>query len=140
MSDNIDEKLIEVQPEPVDIEGTKLILSQMENCICKIYINGKKGTGFFSKIPFPDKHNLLHVLITNNHILNENDIKNGKFIKLIMYNKEQIIERKIIIDNSRKKLTIYNEEEGIDITIIEIRPNKDEIDNIDKFLEIDDKI
>jgi len=138
MSDNIKEVLIENQPDPVDLEGTRLILSQMENCICKIVNDdGRKGTGFICKIPFPDKNNLLKVLITNNHILNENDIKNGKFIKLIMHNKEQIIEKKIKMDNSRKKLTIYNEEEGIDITIIEIKPNKD---NIDNFLEIEDKI
>ena len=54
-----------------------------------------------------------------------------------MFNKGQFQKKKIEIDNSRKKLTIYNEEEGIDITIIEIKPNKD---NIDNFLEIEDKI
>ena len=54
-----------------------------------------------------------------------------------MFNKGQFQKKKIEIDNSRKKLTIYNEEEGIDITIIEIKSNKDDIDN---FLEIDDKI
>ena len=135
----IKEILNENQPKPVDIEGTKLILSQMENCICKIYINGKKGTGFFSKIPFPDKHNLLHVLITNNHILNENDIANNKTIKLIMYNKEknENIEKEIKIDESRKRYTYLNDKEGIDITIIEIKPNTD---NINNYLEIDDKI
>jgi len=29
--------MIENQPSPVDIKGLNLILSQMENCICKIY-------------------------------------------------------------------------------------------------------
>ena len=143
MSYNIKETLIENQPVPVDLEGTRLILSQMENCICKIVNDdGRKGTGFFCNIPFPDKNNLLNVLITNNHVLNANDIKNGKIIKLIIYNKEKNKEdeKEIKIDNSRKKLTIYNEEEGIDITIIEIKPNKDKINNIDKFLEIDDTI
>ena len=72
----------ESQLIPVDIEGTKKILSQMENCICKIDQNGKKGTGFFCKIPFPDNNNLLNVLITNYHILNQNDIENNKVIKL----------------------------------------------------------
>ena len=82
MDDKIEEVLIEDQPTPVDLEGTKLILSQMENCICKIVKDdGQKGTGFFSKIPFPDEKNLLNVLITNNHVLNENDIKNDKIIK-----------------------------------------------------------
>ena len=139
MSDNINEKLIEEQPEPVDIEGTKLILSQMKNCICRIIKdNGEKGTGFFATIPFSNNtNNLLNVLITNNHILDENDIENDKTINLIMYKEERAIEKKIKIDNSRKKITILNKDEGIDITIIEVKPNKDEINN---FLEIDDKI
>ena len=132
----IKESLIESQPIPVDIEGTKLILSQMENCICKIYQNEKKGTGFFCKIPFPDKYNLLNVLITNNHILNENDIENNKIIKLIIHNKEQKVIKEIKIDGSRKRYTNINDREGIDITIIEIKPNKD---NIYNFLEIDDE-
>ena len=35
MSDNIKETLIEKQPNPIDLEGTKLILSQMENLFAK---------------------------------------------------------------------------------------------------------
>ena len=140
MADNIEETLIEEQPTPVDLEGTKVILSQMENCICKIVRDdGQKGTGFFCTIPFPDQKNLLNVLITNNHVLNEKDIENDNIIKFIMYNKEKNIEeeKEIRIDNSRKKLTIKNDKEGIDISIIEIKPNTDKINN---FLEIDDKI
>ena len=138
MSNIIEEILIENQPIPVDLAGTKLILFQMENCICKIIKNnGRKGTGFFSKIPFPDKNNLLNVLITNNHILNQNDIQNNKVIKLIMNDKGKKIQKEIKIDESRKKYTYCNREEGIDITIIEIKPNKDDINN---FLEIDDEV
>ena len=138
MSTTIKENLIQDQPIPVNLKGAKEILFQMENCICKIVNDrGGKGTGFFCKIPFPDKNKLLYTLITNNHILNGNDIKNSKIIKIIMYNKDQNIEKKIRIDTSRKKYTIYNEKKGIDITIIEIKPNKDKINN---FLEIDDKI
>jgi len=136
----INEGLIESQPIPIDIEGTKKILYQMENCICKIYEdNGKKGTGFFCKIPFPDKNNLLPFLITNNHILNENDIENNKIINLTIYNKDknENIEKKIKIDDSRKTFSLLNKDEGIDITFIEIKPRKD---NIDKFLEFDEKI
>ena len=135
----IKEALIENQPNPVDIEGTKKILSQMENCICKIYQDGKKGTGFFCKIPFPDKNNLLNVLITNNHILNQKDIEDNQIIKLTMYNKEENknIEKNIKIDESRKRYTYINDGEGIDITIIEIKPKKD---NINNYLEIDDDL
>ena len=35
--------------EPVDIEGTKIILNQLMNCICKIKIKERIGTGFFLK-------------------------------------------------------------------------------------------
>ena len=88
-SNIIKEGLIENQPSPVDLEGTKKILFRMEKCICKIYQNGKKGTGFFCKIPFPDKNNLLNVLITNNHILRQKDIEDNKIIKLTMYSIEE---------------------------------------------------
>ena len=75
MTDIIKESLNKDQPIPVSLEGTRNILYQMENCICKIYKdNGAIGTGFFCKIPF--NNNLLKVLITNNHILNENEIDN----------------------------------------------------------------
>ena len=129
MADIKQEKLIKEQPIPVSLEGIKKILFQMENCICKIYLNnGEIGTGFFCKIPF--NNNLLPVLITNNHVLNENDIDNNKIIKLMINNKVKKIE----IDNSRKKYT--NSDKNIDITIIEIKPEKDGINN---YLEIDEE-
>ena len=87
MSDIIKERFIEDQPIPVSLEGTKKILFQMENCICKIFLtNGEKGTGFFCKIPF--NNYLLPVLITNNHVLNENDIKDNNIIELSINNNE----------------------------------------------------
>ena len=146
MSDIKQEKLINNQPSPVSVGGTRKILSQMEKYICKIYLgNGKNGTGtgFFCKIPFQNK--VLPVLITNNHILDENDIKNGKIIKLSIYdnniktnksnNEVNNEEIKIIkIDNSRKKYT--NPDNKIDITIIEIKS----IDKINYFLEYDKDI
>ena len=146
MSDIKQEKLINNQPSPVSVGGTRKILFQMEKYICKIYLgNGKNGTGtgFFCKIPFQNK--VLPVLITNNHILDENDIKNGKIIKLSIYdnniktnksnNEVNNEEIKIIkIDNSRKKYT--NPDNKIDITIIEIKS----IDKINYFLEYDKDI
>ena len=53
MSDIVKESLIQDQPIPISLIGTKKILYQMENCICKIFCNdGSTGTGFFSKIRF----------------------------------------------------------------------------------------
>ena len=55
MSDSTIKKeiLIEDQPKPVSIQGTKKILFQLENCICQIYNKkGGKGTGFLLKYYF----------------------------------------------------------------------------------------
>ena len=44
----IKEKNIEDYPIAITSESTKIILSQMEKSVCKIYMdNGIKGTGFF---------------------------------------------------------------------------------------------
>ena len=125
MEDNKKEKYINVSPESVSFEGTKNILNQMSKCICRIY-NGFEGTGFFTKIPF--NNILLPVLITNNHILNENDIQKNKKVS-IYYNKEI---RSIKVDERRKRYT----NKKLDITIIEIK----EEDNIKEYIELDDNI
>ena len=104
----------------------------MKNCICKIYKeDGTKGTGFFCNIPFPNEFNLLPVLATNNHILEEKDIKNNKIIEFTINDDKE--EKRIIIDKER---IIFNCPE-LDITLIEIKPDKD---NIYNFLEIDENI
>ena len=123
------EKLIDTSPEPVTFEGTEKILNQMNKCVCKIYNKGE-GTGFFTKIPF--NNILLPVLITNNHVLNQNAIKNNNIIILSLnYDKKK---KTIKIDDDRKTYT--NEE--LDITIIEIKPNKDNINN--EYIDLDDNI
>ena len=42
-----DKKKTEGSIDPVNIEGTKKILAQLMNCICKIKMKGEFGTGFF---------------------------------------------------------------------------------------------
>ena len=42
-----DKKKTEGSIDPVNIEGTKKILDQLMNCICKIQIKGTYATGFF---------------------------------------------------------------------------------------------
>ena len=130
MSDLIKEIFIDKYPIQTSIEGTKKILNQMENCVCKIYKGIKeKGTGFFCKIPLPDKTSI-KVLITNYHILNEEYLNSNKSIKYSMNNDENFYE--ILLDDSRK---IYTNKE-LDVTFIEITKK----DNIKDFLEIDDQI
>ena len=104
------EQHIKASPIPISIQGIETILFQMKNCVCKIYVNKTKGTGFFSKIPYKNK--LLPVLITNNHIFGENEIRNNKTITISLDN-DNIIKN-IEINNKRK---IYSNE-ILDVTII----------------------
>ena len=69
MEDN-KENMLQGYPNIISYECTKKIKEQMEKNICKINIGKSQGTGFFCKIPFPDLNNMLPVLITNNHIIN----------------------------------------------------------------------
>ena len=64
------------------------------------------------------------------------DIENNKIINLNIYDGKQNINKEIKIDESRKKYTYLNNEKEIDITIIEIKPD---IDEIYYFLKLDDK-
>ena len=96
------------------------VLFQMKNCICKIKVDiGKIGTGFFCKIPFPDTLNPLPVLITCNHVLDKNNISQGKKINFSLNNDEKSFT--IIINSSRK---VFTSEEK-DVTIIEIKPQEE---------------
>ena len=117
-------------PMPVTIEGTRKILHQMENNICKIYTKEGKGTGFFAKI----SHNNIDipVLITNYHILDEQYLedKKNKITISISDSKE------FLTINLNEKRTIYCNKE-YDTVIIEIKPEKDKIDD---FMELDDDI
>ena len=85
MEDIKKEQYINTSPEPVSFKGTKKILFQMDNCVCRIY-NKSNGTGFFTKIPFNSQN--LPVLITNNHIINQDDIINNKRITMILNNEK----------------------------------------------------
>ena len=129
MEDN-KENILVGYPNIISYECTKKIKEQMERNICKINIGNSQGTGFFTKIPFPDLNNMLPVFITNNHIINnellyKEDIK----IKIDIYDES---DNKEINLNNRMKYT----DEEYDITIIEIKKE----DNINNYLELDEII
>ena len=126
--DEINEIMIEGAITPISLRKTRKILEQMENCVCKMYVEGKKGTGFFMKIPY--KNDLLKVLITNNHVLNDNDIDVGNTITFSFDNGKPIINIKI--KENMKRYT----NEILDITIIELKDN----DKINNFLDLDENI
>ena len=114
--------------KPVSIKETQFILEQMKTCVCKIHLGSKKGTGFFIKIPF--RNQLLNVLMTNNHVIGEEELSDGRKITISLNNEEST--RNIKIDSTRK---IYSNE-ILDITIIELL----EKDNIKNFLSLDKQI
>ena len=123
------ESLLTGYPNIISYESTKKILKQMEKNICRINLDNEQGTGFFCKIPFPNEVNMLPVLITNNHVINE-QLLNKKDAKISIYIEDQN-SRNIDLNNRMK----YTNEE-FDITIIELK-DKDDINN---FLELDDDL
>ena len=124
------EKHIEQYPAIISLEKSKKINEQIQNCICKIYI-GYTGTGFFCYIKNKKTNQQIPVMITNNHVIDENYLNQNKSIK-ISFNEEKVF--KDIKLNNKKIYTNKN----LDITIIEIK-NEDEINN-NRFLEIDERI
>ena len=130
MENGINEINIDSYPEPVTIEGTKKILHQMENNICKIYKkNGEKGTGFFINITYGNC--IIPVMITNHHVLDEKYLKENKEIKISINDDSTIKTIKL-----NEKRRIYSNRK-YDTTIIEIKREKD---NIKDFMELDDNI
>ena len=112
----------------LDRQTEKLLLKQSYLATCKI-ITGKNnspihGTGFFCRIPLKGK--IIKFLFTNNHVLNEDSIKEGEIIKC-SYKKTL---KKFEIKNRR---CFTNEE--LDYTCIEIL-NEDQIED---FFEIENE-
>ena len=119
--DSQNEKCLNDYPSPIFIEGIKTILRQMEKSVCKICIkDGSKGTGFFCKIPLPNK-NFLLAFITNNHVINEKYLNEEKEIKIKMNDGHKTDIKTINI----KDRFIYTNKD-YDITIIEIKDKKND--------------
>ena len=122
------EKNLKDSIEPVNIERTKTILNQMMNCICKIKIKGRFGTGFFCKIPF--RKETINVLMTNYQFLNKKDFKDIKKLNLSLNDDKKTLT----IELGFERETYFNKE--FDLTLIELR----EEDNIKDYLELDDNL
>ena len=122
------EKIIRNMPEPVSISGTETILNQMKNCLCKIKINQTYGTGFFCKIPYENE--IMNVLMTNYHVLDENYYNENNIFNLFINDDKDV---KILnLKNERK--AYFNEE--YDLAMIELK----EEDDINNYLELDDNL
>ena len=123
--DYIPENYIKGKIQPIPINNV-LKYSSKANATCKVLLNNKIGSGFFTKVKILNEQMLF--LFTNNHILGEENIKNNSIIKIL--NDKKIKEIKINED----RFTCTNEE--LDYTCIEIFEDED----IDNFFEIDNKI
>ena len=128
------EVVIEGHCEPINKNEIQELFKK-EDAMCKILskklVNGKieniNGTGFFVELDLKDIP-FKKCLITNNHVLNENDIKINKEIKF----EYQKINKTIKITDKRKTYTNKN----LDYTCIEIFDN----DEINEFFRIDPDI
>ena len=119
----------------INEEQKKFKENEVKECLCKIKYKGNNKielNGFLCKIPFPNKYNLLPVLITNDKILE--NIKNNNPIEIIVYiMNEDKPSFKINFKNSLK----FYQSEKYNIAIIEIK-NKNA--KFNHFLDIDNNI
>ena len=125
MEERIDEGIIKGAKEIMPLDKTDL--NKMSKCICKL--SGEKiGTGFFCKLKYGD--NLIHALITNYHVINENYLKDKTKLKFYINEKSKII-------NINEKSKIYSSKrDEYDMFIIKLK----EDDEINNYLEIDENI
>ena len=133
MEDIIKEQFISDYPLPISKEQTEKIISQMKSSVVKIYKGGFKGTGFLCKIPEFDSKKISYFLITNHHVLKEDDIKLDSIISFSISDQSQL--KSLSLSSNRKIFT----NETLDVTFIEIFPEKDQLIK-NNFLEIDENI
>ena len=118
--EEIKETVLTGYPNIIPFDCTQKIIDQMKKDICKIKIGEEQGTGIFCKIPFPNKDNMLPVLITNNHVINAD----------VLFKENEKFEIKIKEEKNGKEINLNNRNKytnkDYDITIIEIK-EKDEI-------------
>ena len=123
-----DKKKTEGSIDPVNIEGTKKILDQLMNCICKIQIKGTYATGFFCKFSY--KKQAIKVFMTSYHFFNEKDFGENKKLNLSLNDEKETKT----IDLSIERKTYFNKD--YDIALIELKDK----DKIKDYLELDDNL
>ena len=111
----INEADVPNQPKPISLKQMKILGNFAKTNICKIKCkDGSHGTGFFCNIQI-GYNDYLKVFMTNNHVLNSEDILPGQTIKFSINN--DFKDYKILIDSKRKTYT----NKSYDVTIIEIK-------------------
>ena len=89
--DYIEEKDMGEYSKSISHSTMKMLFTILEKSICKIKCNGGgHETGFFCAIPYLNERDILRVLITNHHVLKENDILPGKKINFSLNDEKKI--------------------------------------------------
>jgi hypothetical protein len=126
------ENNLSVYPNPLFVDGVKIILQQLQKSICRICNKyGTEGTGFFCEIPIGNEKRL-PVFITNNHIIDEKILNDEKEISIKINFGNNLISKTIKLKDRFKYTDKCN-----DITIIEMKKEKNDFY---EYLEIDDDI
>ena len=130
----IKEKELTNQPKAIPLTVIKNLEGISRTHICKITCqDGTHGTGFLCNIS--NWNNTLKVLMTNNHVLNKEDIQPGK--KIVFSFDNDRLPNRLLIDKNRKTYT----SELYDVTIIEIK-QEDNLKGVDEksFFDLDNQI
>ena len=138
MSEQDEQKIVNY-PECLNIQQMEKILKQMKNCVCQILLGaGTRGSGFFCNIPYENE--ILKVLITNYHVINEKYIQENDKISLEIYNQNNENNKNIILNipkESVRKIYLSPDNEN-DLVMIEVK-EEDKLQD-DNFLKLDDKL
>ena len=77
----------------LDAEAIEEFTSKAKKCTCKILLESGYGSGFFCRIPF-GKTQLINVLITCNHVLNQKILLSSQSIKIEINKKIKKYQKK----------------------------------------------
>ena len=138
----IKEKKLIGAPRAIKAKQDRIIDKQQAKSLCQITTKELMASGFLCSISDINNPNIKYpVLITNNHVLGEEQIKPDKEIKIYFTDQnDNKIYKKIKIDKTRTTYTVGKfGEEDIDATIIELRPDDDELNDLE-FLDIDKEL
>ena len=126
MEERYEEGLIKGAIGAISLQKVEIIIDQMKKYICKVF-GDKIGTGFFCRMPY--KNDIIPVMITNYHVIDDNFIEKNKQLKISLNEKYYVIK---LNENSR----IYSSvEKKYDIMIIKIQESE-----INNFLEFDQNL